>query len=367
MQFLNIKNAPTIPGLKYTDAKAEKAATKHTFVFVSDNPTVKTPGERVLSGVKTAWAKADDDAKNGAELVYIPYFKDGDDEKINLRIAGDVNAVRKVLNTMYTPETTNAIIANYGITRANYQAKGIKEIFDAEIAAYELVKVRKPKSEDIEVDPRALMLLANDYMEYAESHYAPDPNAENRKKGAKATKSAKKGSGLNSFQKRVKEIFEINRKADAAIAAGNNDAVNDVRILNVSGLTEKGTGYKTVKPTDKYTFIVDGDLPFASDNIAAYKRAISQTYTEAGLTTYANEIQEMNNLLSGSARTNVAARASPPAVAAVNTNMNQNQVGNMAPRSTLRRASPTNVNGMPNLRSSRSPTNASGVRGIGNL
>ena len=313
--------------------------------------------------VKTAWAKADDDAKNGAELVYIPYFKDGDDEKINLRIAGDVNAVRKVLNTMYTPETTNAIIANYGITRANYQAKGIKEIFDAEIAAYELVKVRKPKSEDIEVDPRALMLLANDYMEYAESHYAPDPNAENRKKGAKATKSAKKGSGLNSFQKRVKEIFEINRKAGEAA---------DVKILNVSNLTDKGTGYKTVKPTDKYTFIVreDSALPFASDNIAAYKRAISQTYTAEGLTTYANEIQEMNNLLSGSARTNVAraaTSASPPPVAAVNTNMNQNQVGNMAPRSTFRRASPTNVNGMPNLRSSRSPTNASGVRGIGNL
>lgn len=239
---------------RWTPEAAQKAATKGVFVRVGG--TQVTP--RYLSGAKRSWKSAD--PEENRTIFNLTY-----------RITGTPESIRAALGYAgYTPEQIEAAIAD-SITSENWETDRYQDVVN-EITASNEIKEKKPQAEGYELDQ--ILWFAG-----------------NLKNAVVANKGGSEQKGQLTTARGTGNVESMADKI-AKLKEGNT--------LDVSGMdyaTGKGVRSIPAPKTDKAGKFGTLALPFISNNIDNYIRAIELAYGPEGLTRYADEIEVVRRAL----------------------------------------------------------------------
>lgn len=247
------QNITVVPqGFKWTVEAAEKAARNHNFIRVG-GPTVTT---RVLSGaVKRSWKK--DDPKENNTIFVTDYRITGTEENIRaaLEYAG------------YSEQEINKAIAN-AITKNNYQTIKADEV-NQELADYEQAKEQKPQTEPYSWEN--IRWFANN-IKFA---------VFSTKSGEQHGALAPHGHGGDTLAEKVQKLTQG-------------------KVIDVSGMdfmTGKGARTMPMPKTGRAGKFGSGNLPFISNDVEKYRRAIEVVYGAEALNTYAKDISYVDQAI----------------------------------------------------------------------
>lgn len=247
-------------GLKWSSEAAEKAAEKNSFIRVGGEKI----SHRFLSGSSRSWSN--DDAEENRTIFLVVFRLSGTPENVALALK----------HAGYTEEQIKSFLSD-AITSDNFQTTKKSE-FDEEIERHKTGKLNKPLVDNYDFEQLKWF-----------AEHIKDAKIENKK-------STPKGLGSQ-------DVITV---AKTRLSPGSSlkervEKLQDGHLLDVSdmGADFKGVKTKPAPKTEKSGKHFSSDLPFMSNNLDKYIKAVENVYGADGVTKYAKNIDEVRQKLQG--------------------------------------------------------------------